>query len=689
MAKLESTGAQPWFAGCTVQTLIGGEAVMNTVRDQLEAMITAAKASAQPPGARGLAYFTDWRMNGQRDLSEANPWGTSGWTSGQVAAPDQTVLGLLMRLLHAGVRVRVLLWMPVGNEHYGSGDAHIHDHVWIAAVIAAANRSALSMFSTAGTQVSGGNLGVVALDARVTESNGSHHQKTIVVRGGQDMLGSDGSPIAVAYVGGVDLTFTRRDAVGPHTTTSGVQFQDGDWQSGSSIPSAGATPPWPQESSAGDIDYTVLSSLPHLDKTQTSDLYTAVYGDSSSANLRQLWHDQHLMIRGPMVATIEGQFIDRWMDAGTFQALPGDGQNLSKGSKLSFGGVTISAASEMQDSTTLQALPDPVSIAPITGATSTLQMWRTIPARRRTTGSAYIGHPALFPTGEFTVLAGYAQAASSAQSLIWIFDQYFWSLPYARLLNHLVNDPSKPDLNVIVILPAHSDTDPGSPYSSEAQHRARREALNALVGTPASSRISAWNIWDRRTWRQMSGQSSGLGIYVHAKAHTYDGSLLVCGSANINKRSLTGDSEIAIAVLDPAVVAQHQRDRWQLLFPGQSWPNDANGQPINLDQQTTSGPGPGTAFHTAFKAAAGNPTSFLTPDQWTTVVATLPNGVQRDGQLNDIAYKQLLNRALESTSLPSNVEAPVAQPSGITMPATLADVNKRIASRMASQVGGG
>ena len=545
----------------------------------------------------------------------------------------------------------------------------------------AANRSALASFAKAGQDVIGGNLGVVALDARVTQGTGSHHQKTMVMRGGPDMADPDGQPIAVAFVGGVDLGFTRRDA--PATATTGaVQFQNGDWQSGTTIPAPGTSPPWPP-GPAADLDYGALSGIPRLDTQQGSDLYVKVYGDSGAASRRQVWHDQHLVIRGPMVEIIEGQFIDRWMDAGTFQALPGDGADLGKGATLDFGGVTLSAADEVFDTTTLtEALPEPEAVDPVPGGSSTVQLWRTIPARQRATGSAYEDHHPLFTGGEFTVLAGYVRAASSAQHLIWIFDQYFWSLPYPRLLNQLVTDPSKPDLNIIVILPPHADLAPGVPYTAEAQHRARREALNALVGTPPSPRVSVWDLWDRRPGRMQPDQSPGLGIYVHAKAHTYDGSLYVCGSANINKRSLTGDSEIACAVLDSSVVAQHQRDRWQLLFPGQPWPTDSGGQPLDLDGSSAT---VGTAFHNAFRAAAALPTSFLTPDQWTIPKATLPNGVERDGELKDFLYSQLLNRGLECTSLPENIEAAVTAASGTTRPATLADVAARIAARMAGQ----
>ena len=392
----------------------------------------------------------------------------------------------------------------------------------------------------------------------------------MLIRGGTGINDSDGTPLAVAFVGGVDLAFTRRDAPGARTPTSpAAAFLDGDWESGAGIPRP--KDGWPQAS--GGADYGALSAVPAANKTQESDLYSDVYGDSaitdqaaSFSDRRQIWHDQHLALRGPIVATVEGQFIDRWMDGGTFVVL-------SDSSTGKFGEARLSNAGEIQDATTLTPLPDPDPVAPLATGTATVQLWRTIPVRARA-GSAYPVHHDLFSRGEFTVLAGYARVAAHAQHLLWIFDQYFWSRPYGRLLGSLLRDPTKPDLNIIIVLPPHSDESPGIPWISAAQHRARREALNDVVGSSyhGHPRVSVWNLWDRRSWRAMPKHDPGLGIYVHAKAHTYDGSLMVCGSANINRRSLTGDSEIACSILDPATVRDHQHHLWQLLFPGQAWP---------------------------------------------------------------------------------------------------------------------
>jgi phosphatidylserine/phosphatidylglycerophosphate/cardiolipin synthase-like enzyme len=684
----------PWCEGCAVEPLIGGYAVMSAIRDDLERMTAQATASARSPGERGFVYLADWRMNAQRDLSSSNGWGTDSWGAATSAASDQTVAGLLVRLLHAGVRVRILLWCPSGLEDFASGWHHIYDHARIASIVAAASDAAASEFASKGKPVIGGNLGVVTLDARLAASPASHHQKAVVIRGGPDMVDSNGAPIAVAYVGGVDLAFTRRDAPDQSTTASNAQFNSGDWQSGKGIPASDRLPggeaeqlPWPTQKGAASL-YTNLRPVSRFHEPIDSDLYAEVYGDGNATTSRQIWHDQHLRMRGTIVEVLEGQFVDRWMSAGTFLPLPA---RLHRWNLPGFGQAYLSSQTEIVDKQTLATLPDPAPVPPASGGNSIVQMWRTIPVRhvknRPQKSSAYADHKELFGDGEFTVLGGLARAAVSADNLIWIFDQYFWSRPYAQLLAQLVG--SKASLHVIVIVPVHSDIPPDSGITgwkfpaSSAFHKTRWETLST-VQQASTSQVSVWNLWDRRPNRQQGDSSGGLGIYVHAKAHTYDGSLYVCGSANLNRRSLTGDSEICCAVLDQAVVTRHLHERWQLLFPGLDWPKDQHGQDLQLDTIASGvpGPSPGAQFHAAFRQAAASDSSFLIPYQGSEKEkAKLPNGTERDGSIGRDKAHSVADNLLESSSLPLSYEADVALSAGGSRPATLADVAAKIAAR--------
>jgi phosphatidylserine/phosphatidylglycerophosphate/cardiolipin synthase-like enzyme len=251
-------------------------------------------------------------------------------------------------------------------------------------------------------------------------------------------------------------------------------------------------------------------------------------------------------------------------------------------------------------------------------------MWRTIPWRDSRTGPP-------FQRGEFTVMNGVAHAANKAQQLIWIFDQYFWTQPLARQLNARLKNTGS--LRVIVVLPPWADTEPGT------IHRARKDALDALVDGVAN-RVGVYNLWDPR--------GTGRGIYCHAKVQTYDGALLVCGSANLNRRSLNCDSELACAVADPAVVQEHQRKLWSLLFGGTdaTWPG-----PVTS----------GADFLSAFVAAAAKPGAYLTPDPWRDDPPALPNTAVRPVDWHTPKFFALYDRIFDPTSITRTAENPVGE----------------------------
>jgi phospholipase D-like protein len=84
--------------------------------------------------------------------------------------------------------------------------------------------------------------------------------------------------------------------------------------------------------------------------------------------------------------------------------------------------------------------------------------------------------------------------------------------------------------------------------------------------TNRTTRVGIYNLWDKAGRNQ--------GIYCHAKVHMFDAGLLAIGSANVNRRSYLGDSELVAAISDPDVVKQHQQDLWRLLFGNTTiaWP---------------------------------------------------------------------------------------------------------------------
>ncbi len=227
---------KPWDENCQVIPLIGGYEAMSAMRESLEAAIAEAKS-----GKKGHVYIADWRLNPLRDLSEDNPWNIQNrpWNELDSAKRDQTALGLILRLMQAGIRVRILLWMPMTASVIAGHGPHMSDHVYIADVV---NKECERLSKN---DPSAKDRGIVALDMRVASPiTSTHHQKMMVIRVGD---------VNVAYCGGVDLAFTRRDApdathpyvYDPNATLDDLlirmesnppQFLGGDWQSGKNIP---------------------------------------------------------------------------------------------------------------------------------------------------------------------------------------------------------------------------------------------------------------------------------------------------------------------------------------------------------------------------------------------------------------------------------------------------------------------
>lgn len=623
MAARAARREQPWDAGCAVQTFTGGYEAMCAIRDTLEAVITEARASSRPFGDRGHVYIAGWRLNVQRDLSDSNVWGTGPWGGATVAERDQTALGLILRLMQAGVRLRAMVWFPTKIAEPGTGPAHPENCFHLAGIVDAESRRLGRVHRLSDP------LGIVALDARVAQGTfaGSHHQKTVVVRG---------LAIHRAFCGGVDLGFTRRDAPAqPPADHDHPHFHDGDWQSGGVVISA-ASPPWPLQQG---VEYESLSAIAQPLSDSPSDLpQTGLLPDDETVRdiygaTKHMWHDQHLRLEGPIVATLEEQFAERWRDQATVTQL--HEFNFRKGD------VIFSTSEAFDGERRIVALP--AAVRPAAAGASTVQMWRTIPWRDGRPGPP-------FQRAEFTVMAGYAKAAAAATELLWIFDQYFWSRAYARLLNALLKDV--PSLRVVLVLPPYADN--GSPDQLGVAHRARKIALDTVIDgiADADLRFAAYDMWDPRTPR-------GRGIYCHAKAHTYDASLYVCGSANINRRSFQCDSELACAINDPAVVRDHQRRLWRLLFAdldadGREWPAG-----LDLDQ-----PGSGARFFGEFKRSASDLRSYLRPDPWRHAKPALPNGVPRPvaplwAPALEVKYRAFYHRIFDASSISTKPETPV------------------------------
>jgi len=277
MAGRASGRRLPWDYGNRITPLVGGFTTLGAIRDVFETAISEAEAMPDRPGRRGHVLIVDWLLNGLRDLSEENSWRGGPWKPTDTATKDQTALGLILRMMSAGITVRVLLWQPTTNQATQLR-AHSNEHWSMAAAIQDHNDTLQKKWGLREP------IGVCALDLRTASPlTASLHQKMVAVRVGN---------VNVAFCGGVDLAFTRRDFARPADALIG----SGDWQSGDGTPVEDKG--WPKQSSPPVGGYP---AFPYSggDKPFPEDLPANVYGKCP-----RHCHDQHLKLEGPIVTSL-------------------------------------------------------------------------------------------------------------------------------------------------------------------------------------------------------------------------------------------------------------------------------------------------------------------------------------------------------------------------------------------------
>src|SRR5262245_57515892 len=155
-----------------------------------------------------------------------------------------------------------------------------------------------------------------------------------------------------------------------------------------------------------------------------------------------------------------------------------------------------------------------------------VQVLRTYPYRR----PAY----PFAPRGERSIARAYAKALARVRSLIYVEDQYLWSAEIAELFGRAL--ARRPELRMIGVVPMHPDQ--GGPLGA-AQSYGRRRAIQTLHRA-GGDRVAVYGLENHDGWP----------IYVHAKVCVMDDVWTSVGSDNINLRSWTHDSELALAIVD-------------------------------------------------------------------------------------------------------------------------------------------
>jgi phosphatidylserine/phosphatidylglycerophosphate/cardiolipin synthase-like enzyme len=218
------------------------------------------------------------------------------------------------------------------------------------------------------------------------------------------------------------------------------------------------------------------------------------------------WHDVSTCVRGPVVADVDGHFCARWSFV-TGERIEG-------------------------------------CAAPEAAGSATLQIVRTVPEK------VYD----FLPRGDFRILESYVRALRSAQSFIYLENQFLWSPEIVRVLAAKLREPPSDDFRVVVLLPSH-------PNDGAEDTRGQ---LGVLVeADDGDDRLLAATLFAR------TGDVTGP-LYVHAKVGIVDDAWMTIGSANLNEHSLFNDSEMNVVCCDPQLARETRLRLWAEHLAGQA-----------------------------------------------------------------------------------------------------------------------
>jgi phosphatidylserine/phosphatidylglycerophosphate/cardiolipin synthase-like enzyme len=257
---------------------------------------------------------------------------------------------------------------------------------------------------------------------------------------------------------------------------------------------------------AGGID---LCHGRHDDARHAGDVQAIAI--AASYGPRPPWHDVQLEVRGPAIGDLEHTFRERWEDP-----TPLDHRNPWRRAIRRFAGQ--------------QRRPDPLPPErddPAACGMHAVQVVRTYPAKRPRYPFA--------PEGERSIARAYLKAFARARSLVYLEDQYLWSLDAAHALADALR--RRPTLRVVAVVPRYPDRD-GRAASAAAS--VGRERVTKILRRAGGDRVAIYDLEN----------TDGTPVYVHAKVCVIDDVWVVVGSDNLNRRSWTHDSEISCSVID-------------------------------------------------------------------------------------------------------------------------------------------
>ncbi|SFO05395.1 PLD-like domain-containing protein [Pseudonocardia ammonioxydans] len=221
-------------------------------------------------------------------------------------------------------------------------------------------------------------------------------------------------------------------------------------------------------------------------------------------------HDVQLELRGPAVRDVEQVLRERWEDPSPLSGMPWHPVS------------ALGTARHRADTRFPGAAADP----PATGGCA-VQLLCTYPNR-------WPRHPSA-PRGERSIARGYSKALGRAERIVYVEDQYMWSVDVARVFAAALR--RSPRLHLIAVVPRMPDVTSRAYLDTAGLGHA--EAL-AIVQQAGGDRVQVLDVENRRN----------APVYVHAKLCIVDDVWAAVGSDNFNMRSWTYDTELAAAVVD-------------------------------------------------------------------------------------------------------------------------------------------
>jgi phosphatidylserine/phosphatidylglycerophosphate/cardiolipin synthase-like enzyme/peptidoglycan hydrolase-like protein with peptidoglycan-binding domain len=226
------------------------------------------------------------------------------------------------------------------------------------------------------------------------------------------------------------------------------------------------------------------------------------------------WHDVHARVQGAAAIDIERNFRERWNDPSWPSIWP------------------VPTAGSI--------IPRPVQPPP--PITNPLPAARVVGSHHvqvlRNFACANNEYPSFAPAGELSAMQGYLKAIARAQRYIYIEDQYLVFDEIAQALERALTRIEK----LIIVVPKENDN-PVIPIVCNVKSTFNWHQANFL-------RIVRLRYPNKVHVYHPVQPSGGEPIYVHAKMMIIDDIYAVIGSVNMGRRSMTYDTEIAVAVID-------------------------------------------------------------------------------------------------------------------------------------------